>query len=178
LGTRKEIEYGPMLTPRVRRGLGRIDVDDTDRKLLALLQESDRLSLATVSTKTGVPVSTINDRIRRLVRRGVITGFHARVAPDALGLDLLAFVFVSWSDPKAEPAFLKRIKASPAVLECHHVTGAWNYLLKVRVATTSDLERFLAETVKAVKGVQRTESLIVLSSAKETLSLDTRPRQA
>lgn len=152
-------------------------MDDTDRKLLALLQESDRLSLATLSARTGVPVSTINDRIRRLVRRGAITGFHARVAPDALGLDLLAFVFVTWSDPKVEPVFLKRIKASAAVLECHHVTGGWNYLLKVRVGNTSDLERFLAETVKAVKGIQRTESLIVLSSAKETLVLDTRPRQ-
>ena len=85
-----------------------------------------------------------------------------------MGLNLLAFIMVSWSNPKVEAAFLERVKASPDVLECHHITGAWNYLLKVRVGTTRDLERFLSETVKAVDGVERTETLITLSSAKET----------
>jgi Lrp/AsnC family leucine-responsive transcriptional regulator len=63
------------------------------------------------------------------------------------------------------------MQASPAVLECHHITGAWNYLVKVRVGTTRDLERFLAETIKGVEGVERTETLIVLSSAKETFTV-------
>jgi Lrp/AsnC family leucine-responsive transcriptional regulator len=53
------------------------------------------------------------------------------------------------------------------VLECHHITGAWNYLLKVRVRNTRELEAFLAGTVKAVSGVLRTDTMIVLSSAKE-----------
>lgn len=142
--------------------------DDIDRQLLTLLQEDDRLALAELSKRIGIPASTVNDRIKRLVRQGIIAGFHARLSPEALHLDLLAFVFVGWSDPKVEPVFLKKIKASAAVLECHHVTGAWNYLLKVRVGTTRDLEKFLAETVKAVAGLERTETVIVLSSAKET----------
>ncbi|MBR1273276.1 Lrp/AsnC family transcriptional regulator [Bradyrhizobium sp. AUGA SZCCT0283] len=143
-------------------------LDDTDRQLLMLLQDDDRQPLAALSEKIGVAVSTINDRIKRLVRSGVISGFHARVAPDAVGLDLLAFIMVSWSNPKIEAGFLERVKASPDVLECHHITGAWNYLLKVRVGTTRDLERFLGETVKAVDGVERTETLITLSTTKET----------
>ncbi len=147
-------------------------LDEIDRKLLMLLQNNDRQALAELSQAIGAPASTLNDRIKRLVSHGVIAGFHARLSPDALGLDLLAFVFVGWSDPKVEPVFLKKIKASPAVLECHHVTGAWNYLIKVRVGTTHDLEKFLAETIKAVAGVERTETVIVLSSAKETLALD------
>jgi Lrp/AsnC family leucine-responsive transcriptional regulator len=146
-------------------------LDETDRKLLALLQGNDRLPLIELSKEIGVAASTLNDRIKRLVRQGVITGFHARLSPEALGLDLLAFVFVGWSDPKVEPAFLERIAAAPAVLECHHVTGAWNYLLKVRIRTTRDLEAFLANTVKAVEGLQRTETVIVLSTAKETAAL-------
>lgn len=143
-------------------------LDDTDRQLLMLLQEDDRQPLAALSERTGVAISTINDRIKRLVRSGVISGFHAQVAPEALGLNLLAFVLVSWSNPKVEPMFLQRVKASPDVLECHHITGAWNYLLKVRVGTTRDLERFLSETIKAVDGMERTETLITLSTAKET----------
>lgn len=148
-------------------------LDETDRKLLDALQRDDRRSLAELSAETGVPASTVNDRIRRLVRNGVIAGFHARLAPEALGLDLLAFVLVGWNDPKVEQAFLDRIQASPAVLECHHVTGIWNYLLKVRVGTTRDFEAFLSDVVKGTEGVQRTETIIALSSAKETWALDT-----
>jgi Lrp/AsnC family leucine-responsive transcriptional regulator len=137
-----------------------------------LLQENDRLSLAEVGDAIGAAVSTVNDRIKRLIKRGLIAGFHARLDPQALGYDLLAFVFVGWSDPKVEAKFLERIRASPAVLECHHVTGVWNYLLKVRVANTRALEAFLAGTIKAVAGVERTETLIALSTAKETWILD------
>ena len=147
-------------------------LDDIDRKLLALLQKDDRPALAELSRAIGAPASTLNDRIKRLVAQGVIAGFQARLAPEAIGMDLLAFVFVAWSDPKTEPLFLKKIKASPAILECHHVTGAWNYLLKVRVGTTRALEKLLTDTIKVVAGVERTETVIVLSSAKETWALE------
>ena len=143
-------------------------LDDTDRQLLMLLQDDDRQPLAVLSEKIGVAISTINDRIKRLIRSGLISGFHARIAPEAVGLNLLAFVMVSWNNPKVEAVFLEKVKATPDVLECHHVTGVWNHLLKVRVGTTRDLERFLTETIKAVDGVERTETLITLSSTKET----------
>jgi len=143
------------------------ELDDTDRQLLALLQADDRLSLAELGKKVGLAPSSVNERIKRLVTRSVIEGFHAHVVPEALGLDLLAFVFVGWSDPAVEAPFLARVQAAPAVLECHHVTGSWNYLLKVRLPNTRDLERFLGEVVKEVAGVQRTETIIALSSAKE-----------
>jgi len=146
-------------------------LDEIDRQLLALLQQDDRQPLAELSEKTGVAVSTINDRIKRLIRSGMISGFHARVAPEAVGLNLLAFILVSWTNPKVEAVFLQSAKMSSEVLECHHITGAWNYLLKVRVGTTRDLERFLNETIKAVDGVERTETLIALSSAKETWNI-------
>ena len=146
-------------------------LDEIDRKLLALLQENDRLALADLSQSIGVAASTINDRIRRLVSHGVISGFHARLSSEALGLDLLAFMLVGWSNPKVEPLFLKKVRASPSVLECHHVTGAWNYLLKVRIKNTKELESFLSGTIKAVRGVERTETLITLSTAKETWTL-------
>ncbi len=146
--------------------------DDIDRKLLELLQDDDKLALADLSQRIGAPASTLNDRIKRLVAQGVIAGFHARLSPEAVGLNLLAFVFVGWSAPKTEAAFLAKIRKSPAVLECHHVTGAWNYFIKVRLGTTRDLEHFLNDTVKAVTGVERTETVIVLSSAKETWALD------
>lgn len=147
------------------------ELDDTDRQLLALLQKDDRLSLADLGKSVGLAASSVNERIKRLTTRGVIEGFHAHVAPDALGLDLLAFVFVGWSDPGVEGPFLARVNSSAAVLECHHVTGTWNYLLKVRLPNTRELERFLVAVIKEVPGVQRTETIIALSSAKETTTL-------
>jgi Lrp/AsnC family leucine-responsive transcriptional regulator len=147
------------------------DLDDTDRHILDLLQQDDRQSLATLGKHVGLAASSVNDRVRRLVERGAIQGFHARIAPEAIGLELLAFIFVGWSDPAAEAPFLKQISVASAVQECHHVTGEWNYLLKVRLANTRELEVFLNTVIKNVRGVQRTETLIVLSSAKETAAL-------
>jgi Lrp/AsnC family leucine-responsive transcriptional regulator len=147
-------------------------LDTIDRKLLALLQDDDRLALAELSKRTGVAASTVNDRIKRLTAQGIIAGFHARLDPEKLGIELLAFMLVSWSDPAVEAPFLKKVRASTAVLECHHVTGAWNYLLKVRLKNTKELESFLSGTIKAVRGLERTETIITLSSAKETCALD------
>jgi Lrp/AsnC family leucine-responsive transcriptional regulator len=60
------------------------------------------------------------------------------------------------------------MQAAPEVLECHHVTGEFSYLLKLRLRDTAQLERFLMDRLKAVKGVSRTQTLIALSSSKET----------
>ncbi|WP_394889497.1 Lrp/AsnC family transcriptional regulator [Mesorhizobium sp. AaZ16] len=147
------------------------DLDDIDRKLLALLQKNARTSYAELSKAVGLAVSSVNERVRKLQERGVISGAHAALSAEALRLDLLAFIFVGWTDPATEAPFLERVADEPSILECHHVTGTWNYLLKVRTHTTRDLEAFLAAIVKGVPGVQRTETLIVLSSAKETSHL-------
>ena len=150
-------------------------IDEIDRKLLKLLQEDGRLSYAELGKAVGLAVSSVNERVRKLADRGVINGVHAHVAPEALELDLLAIIFVGWSDSGVEERFLERIKAEPAVLECHHITGAWNYLLKVRVRDTKMLENFLVGVIKLVGGPVRTETLVVLSTPKETVRLATEP---
>ncbi|PSJ58001.1 Lrp/AsnC family transcriptional regulator [Mesorhizobium ephedrae] len=144
------------------------DIDDIDRTILALLQENGRTPYAELGKAVGLAVSSVNERVKKLNERGVIEGVHAAVSASALRLDLLAFVFVGWNDPATEEQFLARVASEPAILECHHVTGTWNYLLKVRTHTTRDLEAFLGGIVKAVPGVLRTETLIALSSPKET----------
>jgi Lrp/AsnC family leucine-responsive transcriptional regulator len=147
------------------------DLDDIDRTILGILQENGRTSYAELGKAVGLAVSSVNERVRKLQERGVITGVHTAVSAAALRLDLLAFVFVGWNDPATEEAFLAQVERETAIMECHHVTGSWNYLLKVRTHTTRDLEAFLGAIVKAVPGVQRTETLIALSSAKETWHL-------
>ena len=149
------------------------EFDDVDRRLLSELQQDGRKSYADLAKAVGLAVSSVNERVRKLTERGVITGTHAHLSPEAMQMDLMAFVFVGWSDPQTESEFLKTIAGEPVVLECHHVTGSWNYLMKVRVRNTRMLESFLASVIKGVEGIQRTESLIVLSSPKETAALAT-----
>ncbi len=149
------------------------DLDSIDRQLIGLLQADTRPSLAEMGKQIGLSVSSTKERIGKLVDKGVITGFHAHVDAEAVGLDLLAFLFVGWSDPATEKSFLARITAEPCVLECHHVTGVWNYALKVRVRNPRMLEGLLANVIKAVPGVERTETIIALSTVKETMQLPT-----
>jgi Lrp/AsnC family transcriptional regulator, leucine-responsive regulatory protein len=151
------------------------DMDPVDIALLDALQNDSRRSLAELGKLAGLSISATKDRIDKLQARGVIAGFHARLEPEAVGLDLLAFLFVAWSDPATEKPFLERIATEPSVLECHHVTGVWNYVLKVRVRNPRLLQGLLTHVVKAVPGVERTETIIALSSAKETAVLPTQP---
>ncbi len=151
------------------------ELDDIDRKLLALLQRDAHMTYAELGKEVGLAVSSVNERVRKLCERRVITGFHAHVDPEALGLDLMAIVCVALSGPAEEAEFLKAIAPEPRILECHHATGAWNHLLKVRVKNPRELETFFARVIKCLPGVTRTETMIVLSSTKETSALPTEP---
>jgi Lrp/AsnC family leucine-responsive transcriptional regulator len=149
------------------------ELDDVDRKLLEILQKDGRTTYGDLSEAVGLAASSVNERVRKLHEQGIIEAVQAHVSPEALRLELLAFIFVGWNEPSVEPRFLARIAQEQQILECHHVTGAWNYLLKVRVRNTRMLEGLLANVIKAVSGVERTETLIVLSSTKETSILPT-----
>ena len=150
------------------------DIDATDLALIELLQNDARTPQAQLAIKVGLAASSVNERIRKLGERGLIAGYHARISPEAMGYDLLAFIYVAWSKPETEKVFLKKVLNQPVVLEAHHVTGIWNYMLKVRVKNTRMLEGLLARVIKAVPGVERTETIIVLSSVKETAQIPTR----
>jgi Lrp/AsnC family leucine-responsive transcriptional regulator len=150
------------------------ELDTIDLVLVELLQKDARMPQAALAKRVGLAASSVNERIRKLEQHGYITGYQARISPEAMGYELLAFVYVAWSSPKTEAKFLARIAGEAVIIEVHHVTGAWNYMLKVRVKNTRMLEKLLANVVKEVAGVERTETIIVLSSLKETSDVPTR----
>src|SRR5687768_15964355 len=129
------------------------ELDQTDRKLLDLLQRDGLQSMAELSKAIGVAPSTLNDRVKRLGRLGVISGTHARLDPHALGLNLYVSVFVHWSAANAEAYFLKRIPAAEQLRERLRVTAGGNYLLNVRVAPTRALVSYLVNVLKQDKGL-------------------------
>ncbi|WP_298720676.1 Lrp/AsnC family transcriptional regulator [uncultured Ferrovibrio sp.] len=146
-------------------------MDESDRKILRFIQENGRSSYAEIGAVAGLSVSAVNERLKKLEKQGVIAQWGARLDPVAAGCGILAFVYVMIERPEHEAAFLTLVRDEPAILECHHVTGDWSYLLKVRAGSLKALEDLLARRIKALPGIPRSQTSIVLSSAKETAAL-------
>lgn len=151
-------------------------MDKLDRKLLGLLQRDAKLTNADLGRRIGLSVSAVNERIRKLQTAGVIRAFEARLDPEALGRGICAFVLVLIERPEQEEAFLDAVAGAKQVQECHHVTGDYSYLLKLRVSSTAELERVIRQGLKAQPGVVRTQTMIALSSPKESSAIDVAER--
>jgi len=141
-------------------------MDKIDLKITTLLAEDARRSLADMGEAVGLSPSAVNERIRRLTASGAIRRFTVDADPVALGLGVTAFILVALDYEAGEEAFRAFAAAHPSVAECHHVTGGWSYLLKVRLADLAALEAFLAE-LKARRFLARSETMIALSTAVE-----------
>jgi len=143
-------------------------LDDQDRRLLDLVQVNSRLSYAELGEQIGLSASAVHERLRKLQAQGVIRGFGARLDPRALGLDLCAFIQVLIDRPEHDTTFVAAMETLPEVLECHHTTGNYSYLLKVRTHDVHSLERLIARSIKSLPGAVRTLTTVALSTAKET----------
>ena len=146
-------------------------LNEIDYKLLSLIQRDCKLSYAELGEEVGLSVSAVNERLKKLAAGGYIREYEARLDAEALGFGLCAFIQVQISGPQSEGPFLKRMARLAPVQECHHITGEYSYLLKIRVRNTADLERLLKEELKTIPGLVRTQTTIVLSTPKETAAL-------
>jgi len=142
-------------------------LDAIDRKILLELQRDADLPYVELGSRVGLSASAINERLKRLKAGGQIRRLSAEIDPAAFGLNLLAFLLVRLDQSADEAAFRAAMSAAPQVLECHHITGQYAYLLKLRLREAADLERFLGAEVKVIRGVAATETIIALSSVKD-----------
>lgn len=146
-------------------------LDARDLQILSILQSDARASNAEIGRALGIAPSAVLERIRKLERRGVITGYSARVAPGVLGQNLLAFVFVQVDERPGGARVGDKIAAIPEVQEVHHVAGEDCYLVKVRCASPEALGRLLRDWFGGLEEVKRTRSTIVLGTLKESAAL-------
>src|SRR3954465_10996656 len=107
-------------------------IDETDRQILSILQQTAGPANPRIARQVEMAPSAVLERIRRLEARGVIQGYEARISPEALGLGLLAFIFVASSDMSAELKTAEQLTRIPEVQEVHHVAGEDCFVLKVR----------------------------------------------
>jgi Lrp/AsnC family leucine-responsive transcriptional regulator len=145
----------------VRSGLDRIDL-----RLVQLLQADGRRPYAELGAEVGISGPSAHERVKKLEGRGVIRGYSAVVAPDALGYGVLAFTWLTQAPGSATHPLTEDFAAIPEVEECHHIAGEADYLLKIRVRDTLDLERII-HRLQVNPRVFTTETVVVLSSAFE-----------
>ncbi len=142
-------------------------LDSRDREILNLVQRDATMPQAEIARRVGLSTAAVNERLKKLKQAGVIRRFTALVDPMAVGATITAFVEVFLEHPRFEPAFLSRALELDEVLECHHVTGEFSLLLKVRVRDMAALQHLLLSSLSARKGVRQTRTVMVLSTAKE-----------
>jgi Lrp/AsnC family leucine-responsive transcriptional regulator len=142
--------------------------DAADRTILMLLQENARISNAEIARRLEMAPSAVLERIRKLEARGVLRGYEARVSPAAIGLGLAAFMFVRVEEGVGSLEFGAALADLAQVQEVHHIAGEDCYLLKIRVADTEALGRFLRERLGSLPHVRSTRTTIVLHTVKES----------
>ena len=142
-------------------------IDDIDLQILELLQDNSRVQNAEIARTVGLTPPAALERVRKLEKRGVIQGFHARLDPGHVGCSMLAFVFVKTTETVGEEDASRALAALPEVQEVHHVAGEDCYLAKVRVAGPKALGRLIREKFGQIAEVVSTRSTVVLETVKE-----------
>jgi Lrp/AsnC family leucine-responsive transcriptional regulator len=150
-------------------------LDEKDEKILEILQRDGRTTNVELARLVELTPSATLERVRKLEERGFIKGYSADLDPQALGLGLLAFIFVR-ADDTAEvfagaEGTAEGLAALPSVQEVHHLAGEDCFLVKVRARDTDDLYRVLKEEFGRFKSIRSTRTTIVLKTVKESQSL-------
>ena len=146
-----------------------IELDDFDRKIIAVLRIDGRISVTDLAQRIGLSKTPCQVRLRRLIQSGVIRGFTALVDPAKLGLDHVAFAEVKLSDTReaALSEFNAAVQRIPEVEECHMIASSFDYLLKVR---TSDIRRYrmvLGEKISSLPHVSSTSTYVAMETVKD-----------
>jgi Lrp/AsnC family transcriptional regulator, leucine-responsive regulatory protein len=148
-------------------------LDDVDKAMLRALQADGRLSNVELARTVNLSPPATHARLRRLEKEGYIRQYAANIDREKTGYDLLCFIHVSLQMHKLEQveSFRQWTRQMPEVLECHHITGEYDYLLKVALRNRKDLERFLVDSLTPIPGVARIHTSLVLTEVKSTMAL-------
>lgn len=146
------------------------ELDRLDRKILDALQRNGRMTMTELGELIGLSTSPCSERVRRLERQGVITGYHARVDPQAIGKTLLVFVEITLSSKSGEvfETVRRELLHMTEVMECHLVSGSFDYLVKARLHAMSEYRDLLGSILKKIPVPAQSHSYVVMEEVKES----------
>lgn len=142
-------------------------IDEVDQKILSFLINNARMPFLEIARECGVSGAAIHQRVKKLENNGVITGARLMVKPQALGLNVCAFISVSLSEANKYPEVISALKRVPEIVECHFVTGRASLLLKVFCFDNDHLMEVLLNTIQKIPFIQSTDTMISLDQAFE-----------
>lgn len=151
----------------------KIKLDDIDLQILQILQQHGRMTNAKLAQQVGLSAPPMLERVKKLERLGIITGYRAILDAKRLGRDFFVFVAVNVnvSELSNVERFEKQLSEMPEVLECHHIAGDIDFLLKVNVEDQEAYKGFVTENLAKIKGISRLHSWVVLSTIKDSTEL-------
>ena len=155
------------------------DIDEIDIKILEALQRQGRISNAELARQVNLSPPAVHARVRQLEEKGFIRDYVALLDHERLNYDMLCFINISLQIHQFDEIerFRALVRAMPEVLECHHVTGEFDYLLKVVIHNRKDLERFVVNRLTPISGVARIYTSLVLTEVKRTTALPLNPAE-
>lgn len=150
------------------------DLDKIDRKILTILQREARISITELATRVGLSPTPVNERVKRLERERIITGYHAHLNKQMLGLNILVFVELRLSKKSGEifEAVKRELSLVSEVLECHLVAGEFDYLIKARIANMQDYRGLLGRILLKLPMAIESRSYVVMEEVKESHIVD------
>ena len=139
-------------------------LDEKNKKILNQVQSNGKITNNDLSEQVGIPATTIFERIKRLEKETIITGYKAILDPKKIEFGLTAFVFIKTTGVNFSDELEESIKKIPYVLELHGVSGDYSYLAKVCAKDNQHLSKILKNYFGKTKGISNTNSQIVLDT--------------
>jgi Lrp/AsnC family leucine-responsive transcriptional regulator len=148
-----------------------VAIDNIDLRILDMLQRNGKLSQAKIAGAVGLTTPSVNERIKKMERHGMIKGFVALLDHEKMGLPLTAYVDVALEHPRFEKAFIDDLERLLAVQECHYLAGDFAYRLKVKASNPGSLADFIQHRLLTIRGVSRARTCLSLAAKKESTLL-------
>ncbi|MBQ6257902.1 MAG: Lrp/AsnC ligand binding domain-containing protein [Clostridia bacterium] len=145
----------------------KVYIDKIDQKILSFLVKNARMPFLEIARECGVSGAAIHQRYKRLEANGVITGSRLQVKPQALGLNVCAYVSISLSESTKYPEVIANLKKIPEIVECHFVTGKYAILAKLYCLDNDHLMEVLRNTIQKIPYIQSTDTMISLDEPIE-----------
>lgn len=147
-----------------------VKLDNIDRKILEILQINAKITNAQLAQEIGLSPAPTLERVKKLEKTGIIDKYYARVDPEKVGLGVQTFVMVSLKGHNKTniQVFLDSIRDIREIVECHHVTGSGDFILKIIAEDIQRYQELMLDRVSEIPVVDNMQSMVVLSTFKDS----------
>ncbi len=147
-----------------------LKLDTIDRKVLDILQSNAKITNAQLSKDIGLSPAPTLERVKKLEQSGVIQSYHAQLNRERVGLGVTTFIQVSLTGHRRDVTemFVQKVNGIDEIIECHHITGSGDFLLKVISKDIASYQKLLLERINEIEEVANTQTMVILSTFKES----------